>query len=54
MAVMPLFGFLKAAFHWQPDTVKRTHLSMAFQQIGSAVISLAGAYYLCLALIGNS
>jgi hypothetical protein len=54
MVVIPLFGFLKAALHSQPDTVKRTCLSMAFQQIGSAVISLAGAYYLCLALTGNS
>jgi hydrogenase/urease accessory protein HupE len=54
MVVLPLFGFLKAARHLQPDAVRRTHLSMAFQRIGSAVISLAGVYYLCLALTGNS
>jgi hydrogenase/urease accessory protein HupE len=50
MVVLPLFGFLKAAGHWQPDSVRRTQLSLAFQRIGSAVISVAGVYYLGLAL----
>jgi hydrogenase/urease accessory protein HupE len=54
MVVLPLFGFLKAARQSQADAVRRTHLPMAFQRIGSAVISLAGVYYLCLALTGNS
>lgn len=54
MVVIPLFTFLKAARHTQDDVVQRTRLSMAFQRIGSAGISLAGMYYLCLALIGNS
>lgn len=54
MVVIPLFAFLKAARHTQDDAVRRTRLSMAFQRIGSAGISLAGMYYLCLALTGNS
>ena len=54
MVVLVLFGFLKAVRRWQPDAVRRTHLSMPFQRIGSAMISLAGVYYLCLALTGNS
>jgi hypothetical protein len=54
MVVLALFGFLKAAHRSQPDAVRRIHLSMVFQRIGSAMISLAGVYYLCLALTGNS
>jgi hydrogenase/urease accessory protein HupE len=54
MVVLPLLGFLKAVRRSQPDAVRRTHLSMSFQRTGSAVISLAGVYYLCLALTGNS
>jgi len=54
MVVIPLFAFLKAARHTQDDAVRRTRLSMAFQRIGSAGISIAGMYYLCLALTGNS
>jgi len=54
MVVLPLFAFLKAARHLQPDVVARAQLSMALQRIGSAGISIAGAYYLCLAFSGNS
>ena len=54
MVVLALFGVLKAMRRWQPDAVRRTHLSMPFQRIGSAMISLAGVYCLCLALTGNS
>jgi hypothetical protein len=54
MVVLVLFGFLGAVRRWQPDAVRRTHLSMPFQRIGSAMISLAGVYYLCLAMTGNS
>ena len=54
MVVIPLFAFLKAARHTQDDAVRRARLSMAFQRIGSAGISLAGMYYLCMALTGNS
>jgi hydrogenase/urease accessory protein HupE len=53
MVVLPLFALLKAARKSQPDAVTRTRLSMAFQRLGSAGISLAGVYYLCLALAGN-
>jgi hypothetical protein len=31
MVVLPLFGILKTAGHWQPDAVRRTHLAMAFR-----------------------
>jgi hydrogenase/urease accessory protein HupE len=54
MVVLPLFAILSAAGHWQPDAGRRTDLSMDLQRIGSAVISIAGVYYLCLALTGNS
>ena len=54
VVLLPLFALLKAARHWQPDAVRRTHLSMAFQRIGSAAIFLVGVYYLCLALTGHS
>ena len=53
MVVLPLFACLKAARQTQRDPVTRARLSMAFQRIGSAGISVAGAYYLCLALTGN-
>jgi hypothetical protein len=52
--VLPLFGFLKAARNLQADVVKRTQLAMALQRVGSVGISVAGAYYLCVALVGNS
>jgi hypothetical protein len=54
MVVLPLFASLKAARHSQPDAVTRTRLWMKLQRIGSAGISIAGVYYLCLALTGNS
>jgi hydrogenase/urease accessory protein HupE len=54
MVVLPLFALLKAARRSQADVVKRTHLTMAFQRIGSVGISAAGVYYLCVALTGNS
>jgi hydrogenase/urease accessory protein HupE len=54
MVVLPLFAILSAAGHWQPDAGRRTVVSMNLQRIGSAVISIAGVYYLCLALTGNS
>ncbi|HUO10764.1 MAG TPA: HupE/UreJ family protein [Phycisphaerae bacterium] len=54
LVVLPSFGLLKAARHGQADVVTRARLSMAFQRIGSAGICVAGAYYLCLALAGQS
>jgi hydrogenase/urease accessory protein HupE len=54
MIVLPLFAILKSARRSQPDAVTRMRYSMSLQRIGSAGISVAGAYYLCLALTGNS
>jgi HupE / UreJ protein len=54
MVVLPLFALLKAARHTQADAVMRKRLSMGLQRVGSAVISVAGVYYLCLALNGSS
>jgi hydrogenase/urease accessory protein HupE len=54
MVVLPLFAFVNRARHLPSDGITRTRLSMALQQIGSAGISVAGVYYLCLALTGNS
>ena len=53
MVVLPLFALLKTVRNAQPNVVARTHLSMALQRIGSAGISVAGIYYLCLALAGR-
>lgn len=39
-----------AARHSQPDAATRTRLSMALRRIGSAGISVAGVYCLCLRL----
>ncbi|HEX3356992.1 MAG TPA: HupE/UreJ family protein [Tepidisphaeraceae bacterium] len=50
MVVLPLFTLLKTARQVKSDVVARTHLSMAFQRIGSAGISMAGVYYLWIAL----
>jgi hydrogenase/urease accessory protein HupE len=50
MVVLPLFAALKTVRSAQSNVVARTHLSMKIQRIGSAGISVAGIYYLCLAL----
>jgi hydrogenase/urease accessory protein HupE len=52
MVVLPLFALLSAARRLRPDAVERARLSLAFQRIGSAGISVAGVYYLCLAIRG--
>jgi hydrogenase/urease accessory protein HupE len=54
MVLLPLFGLLKAVRHSQSDTALQTRLARAFQRFGSAGISLAGVYYLCIALTGSS
>ena len=54
MVVLPLFAILKTARGLQSDAVARTRISMAMQRFGSAGISAAGVYYLCLALTGRS
>jgi hydrogenase/urease accessory protein HupE len=53
MVVLPLFALLKTIRHAQPNVVARAQLSMALQRFGSAGISMAGLYYLCLALTGS-
>ena len=53
MVVLPLFAALKTVRSAQSNVVARTHLSMTIQRIGSAGISAAGIYYLCLALTGR-
>ena len=45
-----LVACLKLARQTPSGAVARTHLLLAMQRIGSAGISLAGTYYLCLAL----
>jgi len=54
MVVLPLFAMLKTARDTRPDAVMRTRVSMGFQRIGSAGISVVGVYYLCLAFAGRS
>ena len=54
MVVLPLFAVLKTVRSAQSSVVARTHLSMTIQRIGSAGISAAGIYYLCVALAGGS
>ena len=53
MVVLPLFAALKAVRSSQSNVVARTRFSMMIQRIGSAGISAAGLYYLCLALTGR-
>jgi hydrogenase/urease accessory protein HupE len=53
MIVLPLFALLKIARRTQSDEGARTKISIAIQRIGSAAISIAGMYYLCLALKGD-
>lgn len=50
LIVLPLFGVLKAARGLRHDALQRDRLSMRALRYGSAVISLAGLYYLVLAL----
>ena len=52
MVVLPLFAYLKLVRRTRPDVVQRTRLSLAIQRIGSVGISVAGVYYLCLAIRG--
>jgi len=50
MIVLPLFGSLKLARHTRPDEAARDRLSLLAQRIGSAGVSLAGMFYLVVAL----
>jgi hydrogenase/urease accessory protein HupE len=53
LVVLPSFGVLKGVRAMQQDVVVRTRVSMMVQRVGSAGISVAGAYYLCVALLGG-
>jgi hypothetical protein len=50
MIVLPLFGVLKLARQTRDDEEAKERLSLAAQRAGSAMISLAGVYYLVVAL----
>jgi hydrogenase/urease accessory protein HupE len=50
MIVLPLFGSLRLARHTRPDEAARDRLSLLAQRIGSAGVSLAGMFYLFVAL----
>jgi len=50
MIVLPLFTALKLARHTRDDEQAKERLSLAAQRAGSAMISLAGVYYLVVAL----
>jgi hypothetical protein len=50
MVVLPLFGTLKLIRHTRDNPAAKERFSMAVQRIGSAGISLAGLFYLFVAL----
>ena len=54
MVLLPLFGFLKTTRQLRRDAAARAKLSMMLQRIGSAAVLVAGVYYVCVTLIGNS
>ncbi len=54
MIVLPLFALLKKTRGSHCNAVAQTNLSIRIKRIGSAGISIAGVYYLCLTLLGNS
>jgi hypothetical protein len=54
VVLLPLYGFLKAARQLRRDDAEPATLSMMLQRIGSAGVLVAGVYYVCVALAGNS
>jgi hydrogenase/urease accessory protein HupE len=54
MVLLPLFGLLDAVGHSQRGAAGRTRLPVAIRRIGSTGVSVAGVYYLCVALTGSS
>jgi hypothetical protein len=50
MVVLPLFAALKMARQTRHDPAARDRLSMTAQRFGSAAISIAGLFYMFLAL----
>jgi hydrogenase/urease accessory protein HupE len=54
VVLLPLFGFLTAAHQIRRDAAERARISMMLQQIGSGAVLVAGVYYVCVTLAGNS
>ncbi len=54
LVLLPLFAVLKIVRRAQPDAVIRPQGATLFLRINSAAISVAGMYYLCLALTGRA
>jgi hydrogenase/urease accessory protein HupE len=50
MVVIPLFSTLKLIRHTREDAVAKERFSMAVQRLGSVAISVAGLFYLFIAL----
>ena len=50
MVVIPLFACLKIARKTQSDEASKKRFSLVVQRFGSAAISLAGIFYLFVAL----
>lgn len=50
VVLLPLFGVLTAPRQLRRDVAERNRLSMELRQIGSAVILIAGIYYVCITL----
>jgi hypothetical protein len=48
IVLIPLFGSMRLARRMRPDAAPR--FAVAFQRTGSAIISVAGVYYLGVAL----
>jgi HupE/UreJ protein len=54
IVLLPLFAFLKAVRRSRWRHRPGQHVSIAVQRIGSAAVSVAGVYYLCMARVGAS
>ena len=50
LIIVPLFGGLRLARRTRPDAERREHFSAATRRYGSVAISLAGLFYLAVAL----
>ena len=50
LVVLPLFAVIRVIREARPDAMASTRFSLIVQRIGSACITVAGIYYLCLAL----
>ena len=54
VVLLPLFAALKAARWTQADAVARTRLASVLRCFGSAGVSVAGVYYFCVAVSGQT